>query len=87
MTQLKEFLDKYLNVSFADIRVTDILEMVIIAFLLYEIMLWIKKTRVWVLLKGFYGIDKGEYGKINKIVKFSLLNYVNIKGRNSDGTI
>lgn len=53
MTQLKEFLDKYLNVSFADIRVTDILEMIIIAFLLYEIMLWIKKTRVWVLLKGF----------------------------------
>lgn len=53
MTQLKEFLDKYLSVSFADIRITDILEMVIIAFLLYEIMLWIKKTRVWVLLKGF----------------------------------
>ena len=27
--------------------------MIIIAFLLYEIMLCIKKTRVWVLLKGF----------------------------------
>ena len=53
MTQLKEFLDKYLSVSFADIRITDVLEMIIIAFLLYEIMLWIKNTRVWVLLKGF----------------------------------
>ena len=27
--------------------------MIILSFLLYEIMVWIKKTRAWVLLKGF----------------------------------
>ena len=31
---------------------TNILEIVIIAFLIYEIMVWIKNTRAWNLLKG-----------------------------------
>lgn len=34
------------------IEASDILEMLIIAFLLYHIMLWIQKTRAWTLLKG-----------------------------------
>lgn len=53
MDQLKGFFDKYLNVSLSDIWITDIVEMAIIAFLIYEIMLWIKNSRAWVLLKGF----------------------------------
>ncbi len=36
----------------ADMEIGDILEILIIAFLLYNIMLWIKTTRAWVLLKG-----------------------------------
>jgi len=31
---------------------TNVLEIIIIAFLVYEIMLWIKNTRAWTLLKG-----------------------------------
>ncbi len=31
---------------------TNILEIIIIAFLLYEVMVWIKNTRAWTLLKG-----------------------------------
>ena len=53
MDQLKGFFDKYLNVSLSDIWITDIVEMAIIAFLIYEIMLWIKNSRAWTLLKGF----------------------------------
>ena len=53
MDQLKAFFDKYLNVSLSDIWITDIVEMAIIAFLLYQIMLWIKNSRAWMLLKGF----------------------------------
>ncbi|MBQ4563449.1 MAG: diadenylate cyclase CdaA [Lachnospiraceae bacterium] len=53
MDRLVAFFEGYMNVSFADIWVTDVVEMAIIAFLLYEIMLWIKNTRVWILLKGF----------------------------------
>lgn len=34
------------------IGLTDIIEIVIIAYLLYHIMVWIKNTRAWTLLKG-----------------------------------
>ena len=34
------------------IELGDVLEILIIAFLLYHIMLWIKNTRAWALLKG-----------------------------------
>lgn len=34
------------------ITLTNILEIIIIAFLVYELLLWIKNTRAWTLLKG-----------------------------------
>jgi diadenylate cyclase len=33
-------------------HVTDIIEILIIAFLVYQIMVWIRNTRAWALLKG-----------------------------------
>lgn len=38
------------------ITAIDIVEIVIISFLLYYILLWIKKTRAWTLLKGIFVI-------------------------------
>lgn len=35
-----------------DISVTDIVEICIISFLFYQVLLWIKNTRAWMLLKG-----------------------------------
>ena len=45
----------YINqyVAFNTIHWNDLLDIIILSFLLYEIMVWIKKTRAWVLLKGF----------------------------------
>ena len=45
----------YINqyVAFNTIHWNDLLDIIILYFLLYEIMVWIKKTRAWVLLKGF----------------------------------
>ena len=45
----------YINqyVAFNAIHWNDLLDIIILSFLLYEIMVWIKKTRAWVLLKGF----------------------------------
>ena len=34
------------------ITITDILEIFILAFLVYSVLLWIKNTRAWTLLKG-----------------------------------
>jgi diadenylate cyclase len=35
-----------------DIRITDIAEILIIAFLLYHILIWARNTRIWSLIKG-----------------------------------
>ena len=34
------------------IRVTDVIEILILTVIVYEIMLWIKNTKAWMLLKG-----------------------------------
>lgn len=33
-------------------EITDIVEILIISYLVYHIMIWIKKTRAWILMKG-----------------------------------
>ncbi len=46
-------LQQYLHVlSLPKISVIDILEMVILAFVIYHVVLWVKNTRAWTLLKG-----------------------------------
>ena len=53
MSQLANFAGIYLNrLHMPAIRWTDILEIMIISFLVYQIILWIKNTRAWSLLKG-----------------------------------
>lgn len=45
----KNFIDGW---YFPDIQVTDIIEIFIVAVIVYEIMLWIKNTKAWMLLRG-----------------------------------
>lgn len=51
---ITRFLDGYFSggLYLPDIRIVDIVEIVIIAFLVYQIILWIKNTKAWMLLKG-----------------------------------
>ncbi len=44
--EIQNFLGKFY------IQFTDILEVLILAFLIYHILVWIQKTRAWVLFKG-----------------------------------
>ncbi|MCH5254103.1 MAG: diadenylate cyclase CdaA [Lachnospiraceae bacterium] len=53
-TLIETYLSKYFYVPL--IHWTDIVEIIIIAFLVYHILLWIKNTRAWVLLKGVFVI-------------------------------
>jgi diadenylate cyclase len=48
-----ELITNNLTLNAPKIRATDIVEMVILSFLIYQVMIWIKKTRAWSLLKGF----------------------------------
>lgn len=53
MSNIENFFTSYLfGLSLPDIKVTDLVEMFIIAFVIYEIMLWVKNTRAWMLFKG-----------------------------------
>lgn len=50
---LYAFMDKYLSwIDKPKIGVTDVIEIIIIAFVLYYIMVWVKNTRAWMLFKG-----------------------------------
>jgi len=51
--QMLNFVDKYLaNLYFPAIRWTDVVEVLVIAVLFYYILVWVKNTRAWSLLKG-----------------------------------
>ncbi len=46
-----EIVESYLS-RVSDVRWADIVEIVIISFLIYHILVWIKNTKAWSLLKG-----------------------------------
>ena len=53
MKSIGAYLDAYMSEWYLpDIRVTDIIEILIIAFLVYHLMVWVKNTKAWMLLKG-----------------------------------
>jgi len=50
---IQNFLDSYLGDWYMpDVKVTDIIEIIIIAFLAYQVIVWIKNTKAWMLMKG-----------------------------------
>lgn len=51
--RITQFFEKYVKVLyFPEMHITDILEIIIIAFLVYQLMVWVKNTKAWMLLKG-----------------------------------
>ncbi len=54
MEQVNSFINKYLTTLHIPTRImwTDIVEIIIISFLVYHILVWIRDTKAWNLLKG-----------------------------------
>lgn len=53
MEQLRYFFEEYLSsLHVPTIQITDVVEILIITFLVYHIMVWAKNTRAWSLFKG-----------------------------------
>ena len=48
-----EQLNQYISWDALNITKTDVAEIIILSFIIYQIMNWIKSTRAWTLLKGF----------------------------------
>lgn len=47
---IHDFIEKYLSIP--DIYISDVIEIIVISILVYYIILWFRKSRAWVLLKG-----------------------------------
>lgn len=53
MSRVAELFESFISLSPNAIEWSDVAEIIILAFLIYHIMLWIKTTRAWALVKGF----------------------------------
>lgn len=51
MPDIVSFLN-YFTMSRLSIRLTDVIEMLIIAYVIYKFLVWVKNTRTWFLVKG-----------------------------------
>ena len=51
MPNFTELIQKIMAMPFT-IQPTDIAEMLIIAYVIYHLLVWVKNTRAWSLLKG-----------------------------------
>ena len=51
-SNISAFLNDYFGASLPNVHVTDVIEILIIAFFIYQFLKWIKNTRAWVLFKG-----------------------------------
>lgn len=53
MDTFQSLLDtNFTNFHMPDIKGTDVVEILIIAFLVYHILVWMRNTRIWSLMKG-----------------------------------
>ena len=46
------FIDDYFRVNLPDVSITDIIEIAIISYFMYHLLVWIKNSRVWMLIRG-----------------------------------
>ncbi len=46
------FIDDYFNVNIPDVSITDVIEIFIIAYFMYHLLVWVKNSRVWMLIRG-----------------------------------
>ena len=53
MSRFTDFLQSFTSINMNNFEWSDVAEIIILSVLIYHIMLWIKTTRAWSLVKGF----------------------------------
>lgn len=56
MNAIREVLDQISYISLPNIGVRDILDILIVAYLIYLVMIWIKDARTWTLFRGVISV-------------------------------
>ena len=57
-----------------DVKIFDVLEIIIIAYLAYQLMVWIKNTKAWMLMKGI--IVLGAFILIAAVLKMNTILWI-----------
>lgn len=52
MGAIKSFINNLVRLSFPNLYPTDIIEIILLAFIIYHLVKWVKNTRAWALVKG-----------------------------------
>ncbi|HHU71710.1 MAG TPA: TIGR00159 family protein [Clostridiales bacterium] len=52
MGAIKSFINNLVRLSFPNLYLTDIIEIILLAFIIYHLVKWVKNTRAWTLVKG-----------------------------------
>ena len=52
INSLDGFLGDYFGISIPDVQITDVVEIIIIAFFFYQVLKWVQNTRTWILFRG-----------------------------------
>ena len=63
-----------------NMKIIDVIEIIIIAFLVYQLMVWIKNTKAWMLMKGI--IVLGSFILIAAILKMNTILWIAEKSIN-----
>ena len=67
MDRILQYLSSYFDWFFIPkITVFDVIDVVVVTFIVYELLIWIKNTRAWTLLKGIVFICfQAEYYSVH----------------------
>lgn len=81
MAGIKEFFSNYLpwmTLPSLSVRVTDVVEILVVAYLVYRIMLWFRETRAWTLLKGILLL--GFFVAVAYVLQLDTIKFLVSKG-------
>ena len=52
LSSISDFFNYYFSFNIPNIHAIDVIEIIIIAFFFYQILVWFKNTRAWMLFRG-----------------------------------
>lgn len=81
MESIKRFIQNYLSwltLPTLSITITDIIEIILLSFLVYKFMSWVRETRAWTLLKGI--LLMGFFVIIAYILQMDTIKFIVTKG-------
>lgn len=68
----------WMKISFITVTLTDVIEVIILSFLVYSILVWVKNSRAWTLLKGMLVL--GMFVALVYLFKMDTLTFLIEKG-------